>query len=77
MEKSYDNQNWFSLGFIDGKGTSSETNNYSFDDSVYMQSVQYYRLKQTDFDGSFQYSKVIEVNSTLSFFFFSIISKLS
>ena len=72
MEKSYDNQNWFSLGFIDGKGTSSETNNYSFDDSVYMQSVQYYRLKQTDFDGSFQYSKVIEVNSHSASFSFQL-----
>ena len=72
VEKSYDNQNWFSLGFVEGKGTTSKTNNYSFDDSVYMESVQYYRLKQTDFDGSFEYSKVILVNSNSASFTFQL-----
>jgi len=72
VEKSYDDQNWFSLGFVEGKGTSSETNNYSFDDSIHTQSVQYYRLKQTDFDGTFEYSNVIEVNSNSASFSFQL-----
>ena len=72
VEKSYDKLNWFSLGFVEGKGTSSEPNNYFFDDSVYLQRVQYYRLKQTDYDGSYEYSKVIEVNSNLASFSFQL-----
>ena len=49
--------NWI----LTGKGTTSEKNYYSFIDNEITSDIQYYRLKQIDFDGSFEYSQVVEV----------------
>jgi hypothetical protein len=49
------------VGFIPGAGTTSEPQLYSFSD-VGLKSGQYsYRLKQMDFDGSYEYSSKVEV----------------
>lgn len=56
---------WEKVGFVEGKGTSIETNNYSFVDKNINAAKYIYRLKQIDFDGSFSYSKEIEVDVTL------------
>lgn len=53
--------NWNSIGFINGKGTTSEPQSYSFRDENLSSGKYYYRLKQIDFDGSFEYSYVVEV----------------
>jgi len=55
------NNEFLSVGFIDGKGTTTETQNYSFIDKDLAQGLYTYRLKQVDFDGSFDYSSEIEV----------------
>ena len=52
---------WESIGFVQGKGTSTEAHNYSFVDENPAEGKYFYRLKQIDFDGSFEYSNVIEV----------------
>ena len=49
------------IGFIEGKGTSTEQQNYSFTDKSLSEGKYSYRLKQNDYDGSFEYSKIIEV----------------
>ncbi|MBK6913819.1 MAG: T9SS type A sorting domain-containing protein [Ignavibacteriales bacterium] len=49
------------VGFIEGKGTTTEQHNYSFIDKSLSEGKYSYRLKQIDFDGSFEYSKTIEV----------------
>jgi hypothetical protein len=58
------NDTWRTIAFISGHGTTSETNNYSYSDNlsdlIEVSSV-WYRLKQVDYDGSFEYSKEIEV----------------
>jgi hypothetical protein len=52
---------WESIGFVSGKGTTSEPQSYSFIDEN-LDAIEYqYRLKQIDFNGSFQYSNTIEV----------------
>ena len=57
---------WENLGFVDGKGTSTNVNEYSFKDMV-LQSINYvYRLKQMDYDGSFKYSDEISVGGALT-----------
>lgn len=66
IEKSFDKENWFTLGFVEGGGTTTNLNYYSFTDNEIPSEIQYYRLKQLDFNGSFEYSKVIEVNSDLT-----------
>jgi len=55
-------QDWRKIGWIEGDGTTTEPNSYSFTDENVMSGTYYYRLKQIDFDGSFNYSNVIEVD---------------
>lgn len=56
-----DLQIWELLGFIDGNGTTSEFINYSFIDREAPTAKVQYRLKQIDYDGTFKYSKILEV----------------
>jgi len=53
---------WNEIGFIEGYGTTSEIHEYSFVDNAPLFGVQQYRLKQVDYDGSFDYSETVEVN---------------
>jgi hypothetical protein len=50
-----------SVGFVAGYGTTSETQNYSFVDRNVQTGTYSYRLKQVDYDGTFEYSDVVEV----------------
>ena len=61
IQRSYDNNIFATVGFVEGKGNSTENQYYSFKDES-IQGKLYYRLKQVDFDGSYNYSNVIEVN---------------
>ena len=54
-------ENWEKVGFIAGFGTSTELHHYSFSDEPTASGKYQYRLKQIDFDGSFEYSNTIEV----------------
>lgn len=65
IERSVDNNNFVTSGFIEGNGTSAENHIYSFSDNALNGNI-YYRLKQIDFNGKFEYSKTIEINSTLA-----------
>ena len=62
IERKFKNNEWEKIGFADGKGTTTETQSYSFTDDY--ENISYsgrvlYRLKQIDFDGSFEHSKII------------------
>lgn len=50
------------IGFIEGHGNSNSPKSYEFVDESVMYGKQYYRLKQIDNDGSFEYSDVVEVD---------------
>jgi WD40 repeat protein len=52
---------WERIGFVEGKGTTSETNHYSFEDRNLSSGIYKYRLKQLDFDGTYEYSGIVEV----------------
>jgi len=55
--------NWVVLGFVEGYGNSNSPKTYNFTDSKLNGSGTYsYRLKQIDNDGSYEFSKTIEVN---------------
>jgi hypothetical protein len=51
---------WITVGFVNGKGTSVTTNNYSFTDKELPAGTYNYRLKQTDFNGTFKYYNLAE-----------------
>jgi len=52
------------IGFVNGNGTTTQPQAYSFTDNNVGNGVYSYRLKQMDFDGTFSYSNVIEVDVT-------------
>lgn len=54
-------QNWEKIGFVPGSGTTTEIRTYSSTDENLSAGKYSYRLKQIDFDGSFNYSNEIEV----------------
>lgn len=64
VERSVDGDNFVEIGFVAGKGTSTLMNQYSFTDANVDFPVTYYRIKQIDLDGSFQYSEVVKVENT-------------
>ena len=49
------------IGYVPGFGTTTELKSYSFVDTKLGSGKYSYRLKQIDFDGSFSYSQIIEV----------------
>ncbi|MBE2279604.1 MAG: T9SS type A sorting domain-containing protein [Ignavibacteriaceae bacterium] len=61
--KSSNSQAFEKIGYVTGNGTTTETVKYRFDDSNVPAGIFTYRLKQVDFDGSFEYSNEIEVES--------------
>jgi hypothetical protein len=61
IERSYNSKDFFTAGFVKGNGTTTETKSYNFTDSPPINSV-YYRLKQVDFNGSYEYSNVIYID---------------
>ena len=64
VEKSIDGINFESIFIVQGAGnTNTKTNYYSVDENPFF-GVNYYRLKQIDFDGKYIYSGVISVNNT-------------
>jgi photosystem II stability/assembly factor-like uncharacterized protein len=67
IQRSIDRFEWITLGYISGKGTSTETNYYFYIDTEVKTGKYFYRLKQTDYDGSVKFSSVIEINFEFSF----------
>ncbi|GLR18249.1 T9SS type A sorting domain-containing protein [Portibacter lacus] len=62
IEASFDGIGFQKIGEIEGKGTTTEEQNYYFEVKDPRKGISYFRLKQIDFDGQFEYSKVISVN---------------
>jgi photosystem II stability/assembly factor-like uncharacterized protein len=52
---------WERIGFVEGNGTTTEENSYSFVDKNLAAGKHQYRLKQIDYDGSFEFSDIVEV----------------
>lgn len=59
--KAIDEAAWKTIGFIQGNGNSNSLKTYSFIDRDITNGKYIYRLKQIDFDGKYEYSKILEV----------------
>jgi photosystem II stability/assembly factor-like uncharacterized protein len=62
IERSEDNISFNNIGFVPGFGTTTEPKSYSYSDQSVNSGTNYYRLKQIDFDGSYEYSDVVEID---------------
>jgi hypothetical protein len=67
IERSPDGTQWEKIGEVKGNGNSNATIDYSFIDDNPLSGANYYRLKQVDADGKFEYSEIasltLDVNS--------------
>jgi len=66
IERSTDGVRFQKIGFVAGKGTTAQEQRYTFEDATPSErpaSVIYYRLKQIDEDGQFEYSKIVSVHN--------------
>ncbi len=59
IERSADNRHWTALGFVPGNGTTVIPHDYDFTDENPLPGINYYRLKQLDTDGKFEYSPLV------------------
>gem|GEM_PF-1823141 len=62
IEKSYDAQNFETIGFVAGAGNSPTLKTYRFVDDAFLFSA-YYRLRQVDLNGNLAYSPIIWIEN--------------
>ncbi len=71
VERSLDAQAFENIGFVKGNGTTNAISNYYYLDNLTVSNklqtanMLYYRLKQTDFNGKFEYSPVVAVDNKI------------
>lgn len=58
IERSSNAKDWKQIGFLEGRGTTVSTQNYDYLDEAPLEGKNYYRLKQVDTDGRFEYSEI-------------------
>jgi hypothetical protein len=63
IEKSIDGKTFTKIGSIASTGTTTSTSPYTYTDANYYNSTVYYRLKEWDVNGNFQYSNIISVGN--------------
>jgi len=69
IERRTETSEFRTIGFVEGYGTTTEPRSYVYTDRTADMGVNYYRLKQVDFNGTYAYSDEveIEVNGPLTF----------
>jgi len=75
VEKSYNGFDFEWVGTQEGSSPSTQIINYSLSDYDVLETLNYYRLKQTDFDGKFEYSKTISIDNRVDNSFKEIIGR--
>jgi hypothetical protein len=61
VQRSSNGNEFVAAGFVDGNGTVTEIQNYTFTDKNLEVGNYSYRLKQNDYDGTSEYSDIVEV----------------
>lgn len=64
IENSIDGYMWNTVGTMKGAGNSNTGIIYDFDHENYIDTVNYYRLTQTDFDGNREVFKIISIDNS-------------
>jgi hypothetical protein len=60
VERSEDGISFSKIGEVQGNGTTTERKDYSYNDKTAQQGIRYYyRLKQIDFDETYEYSPIV------------------
>lgn len=59
VQRKTETGDWVAIGFVQGSGSSQSTHYYDYTDNNLQPNRYYYRLKQVDIDGRFEYSPVV------------------
>ena len=62
IQRSIDGIGFEQIGTVSGHGTTSEVQYYSFEDKELSEGKYFYRLKQIDFNGAFEFSDIVDVD---------------
>ncbi|MEH0157250.1 hypothetical protein V6R21_24265 [Limibacter armeniacum] len=63
IQRSTDGKHFTSIGFVEGNGTAQQRIDYSYFDAETLNGNLFYRLKQVDYNGAFEYFHLV-VNHT-------------
>jgi uncharacterized repeat protein (TIGR03803 family) len=74
VERSENGKDFFKIGFVEAKGNTSLTSHYTFSDINFTSAVNFYRLKQLDIDGNFEYSRIIKINTPKATIYSAVIA---
>jgi len=66
IEKSSNSKDFYKIGSIPGCGNCNANSYYDYQDSNTSENAAYYRLKQIDYDGSCNYSDIVNSHCTKS-----------
>jgi len=77
VERSVDAENFEIVKTVSGAGNSNFQINYSATDNNPLSGFSYYRLKQTDFNGDYSYSKIVAVENTSEILSLNILNPYS
>src|SRR5690606_1733880 len=61
IERSQDGKTFEIIAEMNGAGTSNKLLHYNYFDDTPVSEFNYYKLKQTDYDGKFEYSDIVAV----------------
>ena len=61
LERSLNGYEFIRIATVEGHGTTSQQHTYKYDDNQIENLNYYYRLRQTDYNGDFEYSEIILV----------------
>ncbi len=62
VERRTKDGEFYTIGFVRGNGTTAQVSRYSFIDNNVFSGHYYYRLKQIDYNGAYEYSNEIEID---------------
>lgn len=62
VEHRTESSDWGKIGFVKGLGTTDQISTYQYQHTDPQKGMNYYRLKQIDLDGNFEYSQTLELS---------------
>jgi hypothetical protein len=62
VQRKFGSNDFMTVGSIKGHGTTTSPNQYTFADKILNAGKYFYRIKQVDFGGKYDYSQTVEIN---------------